>query len=75
MSNFERVIPVLTYQDIHADESALWTYPPPHELRFWKDSTHMIIVILDSHGRVAGKSYSRDPDASIVRRIMDWLGL
>jgi hypothetical protein len=68
-------LPPLSYQDIHADESALRTYPPPHELRFWKDNTHMITVILDSQGRVAGKSYSRRPDISVVRRIIDWLGL
>ena len=68
-------LPPLSYQDIQADESALWTYPPPHELRYWKNETHMITVIVDSQGRVAGKSYSRNPDIGAVRRIIDSLGL
>jgi hypothetical protein len=67
-------LPPLSYEEIDADEGALWTYPPPHELRFWKDNTHMISVFLDSQGRVAGKSYSRDPHTSVIRRVIDWMG-
>jgi hypothetical protein len=68
-------LPPLSYQDIDADESELPTSPPPHELRFWKEDTHMITVTLDGQGKVAGKSYLRDPGTGIVRRVIDWLGL
>lgn len=68
-------LPPLSYQDIHAAESALQNHPPPHELRFWMNNTHMITVIIDRQGRVAGKSYSGDPDRSALRRLIDWLGL
>jgi len=66
----------LTYEDVHADEQpGLLLRSFPHRLRHWRSGTHMITVVLDSEGRVVGKSYSRDSGVGLPRRIIDWLGL
>jgi hypothetical protein len=66
----------LTYEDVHVDElPPLQLHSLPYRLHHWRSNTHMITVIFDREGRVAGKTYSRDPTVSFLRRFIDWLGL
>jgi len=69
-------LPPLSYEDIRADEDvAMLVTTWPHSIRHWKTDTHMITVIFDAEGKVVGKSYSRDPEVGLFRRVIDWLGL
>src|SRR5438477_8664921 len=51
----------LTFQDLDADERpTLLAQTTPHTLLHWRRKKYMITVVLDSQGKVVGKSYSRD---------------
>jgi hypothetical protein len=67
-------LPPLSYEDIYSDESQLWKYPPPHEIRFWDDGTFMITIVIDSNGYIAAKSFSRGRNLGLIRRILNYLG-
>src|SRR5437868_6250457 len=63
----------LGYEDIHVDEQrvVILESPQPLSIRTWESETHKITVLIDGNGRVIGKSYSRPPGASVLRKVMD----
>lgn len=72
----DQSLPPLSFNDLHADEDpALLAQSGPHVYRHWRDGDYMITVVFDWQQRVVSKSYSRNPDVSLFRRIVDWAGL
>jgi hypothetical protein len=67
---------LLGREDVHAEEprELLLTHWPQKQ-RCWQDDTHQINVEYDASGRVVARSYTRNPEAGFVTRLLDRLGL